>query len=120
MPGQLDSVLRPVASSLVGAFGKLATLTRVTRTQDQATGQSSETSTTEPVTITPPEPYTIRRFPGITAKDVESVASVAAQDVAEPSIGDRLTFDTTVHQIVDVNRLYSGNLVALFELGLRV
>lgn len=119
MPGQLDPVLRPVASQLVTAFGKAATLTRVTLTQDQATGTSSETSTTESVIVTPPEPYNRHKFPGITAENVESVASVAGQDVAEPAINDRLTFDGTIHQIIDVNRIYSGQLVALYELGLR-
>lgn len=118
MPGRLDS-LRNVASSLVTDFGKEATLTRVTKTQNQATGRATESTTTESVVITPPEPYEQKRFPGITAQDVESVASVAGLDVAEPSIGDRLTFDATVHQIVDVNRVYSGRLVALYELGLR-
>lgn len=118
MPGQLDT-LRQVASDLVGTFGKTATLTRVTKTQNQATGTSSETTIVEAVVITPPEPFNAQRFPRITAQGVESVASVAGQDADEPFIGDRLTVDNEVLQIIDVARVYSGNLVALYEMGLR-
>lgn len=119
MPGALDGLATATAPALINRLGKTATLTRVTKTQNQATGIATETTTTESVIITPPEPFEERRWPSLTVQDVQSVASVAAQEVAEPNIGDRLTIDGLVMQVVDKAALYSGNLVALWIMGLR-
>lgn len=118
MPGALDG-LQKTASELINKFGKEAVLTRVTLIQDQATGLSTETTSTEDVIISPPEPYETKRFPGITSEETTSVVSVAGQDVAEPNINDRMTFDGTVHQVTDKNAVYSGREVALWQIGLK-
>ncbi len=117
MPGALDG-LGQTASDLVTKFGKSAVLTRITLTQNQLTGTSTKATTTEPVIITPPAPFTASRREGSTIQKGDSITSVAALDVAEPAIGDRLAIGSQVFQIVDVGTVWSGENAALYELGL--
>jgi len=124
MPGRLDT-LGTVAQKLVNDFGKTVTLTRVTRTNNRATGKTTTTETTETVVVTPPVPFAgetqgQRRIPGAVVKEGDIIADFAALDQDKPSIGDRLTIDGEDFQIIAIGTTYSGENAALYPVQLRV
>jgi len=123
MPGKLDG-LANTASALVTDFGKTATLTRVTKTSSAATGKSTVSTATETVIVTPPVPPSalgaaLSRLGGTSAEVGQFTCAVAANDVAEPAIGDRLTIDGRTYQIIAVTPVYAGEVAALYEMELR-
>lgn len=126
MTGALDSVFRPLAVSLIAKFGTAATLTRVTKTFVASTGLTSEARSDTAVIITPPSSTKAGEKPGTQwrLKDVVVKGGfkcmLAAQGLAvepEPT-GYTLTHDSKVWTVVDVKKVWSGNLVAAYVLGL--
>ena len=61
----------------------------------------------------------LARTTGTTVQEGDLVASVAANDVAIPDVGDRMTIDAIVYQIVGVGVTYSGEIAALYNVHLR-
>lgn len=131
MPGQLDNILRPVAASLITAFGATLTYIRTSETFDAETGKSTVTETSLSVVGTPPVPLSKRLASGESFRAVlgEVFDVVEAGDLIttikalglgfEPVIGDLIIFNGVRWQIVRIDPLYSGELPAAFTLQIR-
>ena len=120
MPGQLDT-LRQTAKDLVTRFGKNATLRRYTSTYDVATGRNVNTSADTAVIITPPEPVNDRWINNGTAKFGDAMCSLAAQGLSirpDPT-RDKVVFDGEEWTVIAASPVYSGELIALYNLQLR-
>ena len=120
MPGQLDNVLRPVAERLIEQFGGPLVYRRVSRAFDASSGKTTQTETVVNVIGTPPEPYNERRLDGTTIQVGDITSSIKALNLGfTPEVGDKVTFDSALWQVVGVTPVYSGALPALYELQLR-
>ena len=118
----LDTKLRPKTVELIEKYGKSVTWTVTSGgTYVPATGSTSgATSTPYTVKVTPPEPYTSKFIDGDTIRVGDALIYLAAQDLAfTPAENQHVTVDGVVWVVVRVNAIYSGDLVCLWEAGLR-
>lgn len=121
MTGALDSVFRPLAPALINKFGTAATLRRRTSAFTASTGVATQTDADTAVVITPPAPFKESRIEKGLAIVGDMQCMVAAQGLA---IAPSAETDHVVHagiewHVVDVQPVYSGNLVAAYKLHLR-
>jgi hypothetical protein len=122
--GALDTKMRQVASTLISNYGKSATWTSITTVvPSPSTGTVSRTTTNYSVTISPPtafDPASLRTRAQYEASDVtvsgEMYVMLAASDIAfTPAPNDQVTFDSKTWQVVGVQPLYSGSLIAAYS-----
>lgn len=115
----LDVRARATAQKLLAKFGKACTLNSVVSgAYDPATGAASSVST----------PYSVKAYldspnsedwRGGQVVEGDSVAIFAAQGLAvAPKVGDTLTVDTRPRLVKTVSATWSGELVALWRVGL--
>ena len=120
MPGQLDSVLRPVAERLIEQFGGAIQYRQVTRAYSASTGKTTESETALSVIGTPPEPYNESRIDGTVVQVGDISTLIKALNLGfTPEVGDKVTFNAETWQVVGVTPIYSGALPAAYELQLR-
>ena len=120
MPGKLDGVMVPLAKKLIGDFGKTVTYKQLSSSYDASTGKTTSAETASSAVIAPPAPYRQNRIDGSTIQNGDVTSSVAASAIAfVPAIGDRVDLNAVDWQVVGVNPVFSGELVALYELQLR-
>lgn len=121
MSGKLDSVMGPLATTLIADFGGPVTLTRVTRVFNPATGKTTDTSTTFTVNMSPPNPYTKGRINGtvIQSSDLWAYIPASAPSGAPDGKTDEITLSGVKHKVVSVKPVYSGQQVAMYEVQLR-
>lgn len=117
---KLDTTARATASKLLAKFGKPCTFSsRASGAYDPATGTSSPIAT----------PYTIRLYldspnraelQGGQVVNTDEVAIFAALDLpVEPLLNDTVTVDGKDRLIKMVSRVWSGEQVALYRVGLQ-
>lgn len=118
---RLDDKLRLTAKSQISKFGKSVTYTSVTRTRNDTTGETEETSTVHSeILATPPASYAISLQDGSGIQQGDVRMSFAALDLPfTPTTKDRVTFDTLVWRVIRITPIYSGELQALWTLQLR-
>lgn len=124
----LDATLRPTADRLIGKLGKSATLTRESQgTFDPGSGTYTGGGTTDySVTVTPPRRFRQDQIDGQLVQQNDFEVSVAALNLSiaptqgDDATSDTLTMDGTVYQIIRVQPVYSGQLVAYYRLQCRV
>ena len=119
MSGALDSKARATAARLLTKFGKACTFKKVTAgAYDPATGGSANTETSYAVTLYLDQPNKQELASGqVVATD--EVAIFAASGLAvTPALNDKITVDGTDRLVKMVNRVWSGELVALWRVGL--
>jgi hypothetical protein len=131
MPGQLDSVLRPVAANLIEQFGMGMTYIRTTEAFNAVTGKTVVTEVSTSIVGTPPVPLSKRLASGESFRAVlgETFDTVEAGDLITtvkalglgfvPVIGDKINFNASVWQIVRIDPLYSGALAAAYVVQMR-
>jgi hypothetical protein len=114
----LDTVARNTAQRLLGKFGKTCTLKRVTEgAYDTATGTASTTETSYSVKAYLDQPNSQDLAGGLVTQ-TDEVAIFAALGLAiEPTLLDKLTVDGTDRTIKMVSRVWSGEQVALWRVG---
>jgi hypothetical protein len=116
----LDIRARATADRLIGKFGKQVTLTRVTEgTYDPTTGELSGGSTTTQTVAA-----LVKDFNGIellsgAIQAGDRKVSIAALNAAEPQIGDTITVDSMVYNVLAVKTTWSGEKAAIYELQVR-
>lgn len=116
MTGALDTELRAAAIDLLAEYGKAVTWVSVTETYSEDTGSTTATRASYSVVASPPEPYSSRLVDGSTILATDFRVTIAARDLTfEPSIGDELIVDAITFRVLNVTRVYSGNLVATWE-----
>ena len=119
----LDSTFVPLAESLINEFGKVVIFTSKPKTGefDRKTGKLvAPTFETYTAKIAPPENYTHSFIDGdlIRVGDQKTIVSNQGNSFV-PDVGWAITLDSTVWKIVKTNALYSGELIAAWELQLR-
>jgi hypothetical protein len=121
MTGKLDSIMVPLADSLITDFGKTATYKQVTSTFSASTGKTTSTETPSTVIVTPPAPYKQNRIDGTVVQTGDVTCNIAGQAISfTPQIGDRINLNSLDWQIVGVNPVFSGEQIALYKLQLRL
>jgi hypothetical protein len=110
----------PLANQLIGDFGKTVTYKQRASSFDPSTGKTSFTETASSAIIAPPEPYKQNRIDGSTIQNGDAMTSVAGSAISfVPEIGDRVLMNGVDWNVVAVNPVFSGELVAMYELQLR-
>ncbi len=116
----LDTKARATSDRLIGKFGKSVTLTRVVEgTYDPSTGDMAAGSTTTQTVAA-----LVKDFNGIellsgAIQAGDRKVSIAALNATEPQIGDTMTVDTLVYNVLAVKSIWSGEKVAIYELQVR-
>lgn len=123
MTGALDR-LRGTAKRLTDKFGKSVTIVRETSTFNTSTGEETTTTTETTTNATPPADYTTARIQDTLIQQGDTVIQVPAKgldlgDPAEPQQSDLVKIDDATWNIVQIGKVYSGELVAAFVLHLR-
>jgi len=126
---ELDGVLPQTAFELIEEFGKSVTLTRVFEgAYDTATSQVlAPVPVPYTIKVTPPEPFKGNEIISglINAGDLKFLLSPLALEVEgapadyEPGTLDKLDVDGVRHSVANVRKIYSGELVALYEVAAR-
>lgn len=120
MPGKLDSVMVPLANALIGDFGKTVSYKQRASSYDAASGKTTFTETVTSAIIAPPEPYKQSRVDGSVVQMGDVMTAIAGSAISfVPEISDRVLLNDVDWQVVGVNPVFSGELVAMYELQLR-
>lgn len=131
MPGQLDTVFRPLAERLIEQFGMSMTYIQVAESFDATTGKVTTTETQHSVVGTPPVPLSKRLASGESYRAVlgevfdtveagDLITTLKAQNLGfTPALGDRLVYNNATWQVVRVDPTYSGELPAVFTVQIR-
>lgn len=131
MPGQLDTVFRPLAERLIEQFGMSMTYIQLAESFDATTGKVTTTETQHSVIGTPPVPLSKRLASGESYRAVlgevfdtveagDLITTLKAQNLGfTPALGDRLVYNNSTWQVVRVDPTYSGELPAVFTVQIR-
>jgi hypothetical protein len=123
--GALDLPLQALASSLIGALGYSgAQLVRTSGVNyDVKSGNDLPSGVTSyTITVSPPESFKKQEIDGTVVLKSDLKCYVAAKDipvVPNPRT-DTLTLGSIVYNIVRVEPIYSGSLVCLYGIHLRI
>ena len=123
--GVLDESLAEVVQATIGTFSDVpATLKRVTKSYDAATGTEPEVVTAELSILTsPPEPFSAQDIDGTTILSGDMTVLVAASDLGtfgEPSHQtDRLIKGGAEYRIVRVSPIWAGDAAVAYSLQCR-
>lgn len=109
MTGALDGTLRGLASQLSKDLGKLVTYV-------DGSGEVPETD----IAATPPQGASAETFGSSLIEDGARSVGLPALDMPKaPTTSDRVKMDGATWQITKVDPLFSGDLVALYNVQLR-
>lgn len=117
----LDKTARLTAQRLIRKFGKTATLQRTTRTNDVATGKTTDKITTAAVKVSPPEAFRADQIDGTLVHQGDAMVNLAARGltITPTPETDAMLLDSVIWRVVAVETVWSGDLPALFKLQLR-
>ncbi|RLB68702.1 MAG: hypothetical protein DRH08_00155 [Deltaproteobacteria bacterium] len=117
---ELDDILVPTAFDLIDEFGKLLTFTPPTGTYVPGAGSKvSESPDPFDRKGSPPFPYERSLATGRLIIEGNAITLVADQDLAiKPAIGWLVEVDGVTWRTVRVDAIYSGELVAAWEMEL--
>lgn len=120
MPGQLDTIFRDLAPKLIGDFGSSATWKSTSEAYSAATGKTTVTETDYSIVISPPEPYNNRMIDGEVIQVGDAQCLLQGKGLAfTPAIADVVLHKTVRWKVVGLNPIYSGELIAAYEVQLR-
>ena len=117
MTGLLDTRARATAEAMIAKFGKAMTLKReAVGTYDAAQGAAPVTATSYEVVGVVTQPSNSMLSMGL-AQGGDLVVMLAAKAMAAvPQAGDVLVMDSAIWQVLSVRSMFSGELVATYEL----
>lgn len=117
----LDEPLRAAAERLIARLGRPATLRRVARSYDPATGKTAEITIDYAVTVSPPESFSEALIDGtlVEAGDMKALLAAKGAPVVPEVTGDLLLIDGTAWTVLRVEPVMSGREAALYSLHLR-
>lgn len=121
--GILDGPLRSAAQTVIGQFGKPATLRTPGGSYDPATGKVTDSPSDEAITVTVGDTTRLVELGfveegGVTHRDL-FVEVAAAELSSDPTNDQELILDSVTHQVKGVKPVYSGEQVALWQLHVR-
>jgi len=120
---RLDDKFLPLAKRLIDTFGKVVTLT----TEPQGGNYNPKLGTTDKIVgsafsvkIIPPDKYQRTYIEGDLIENGDLVTGMAAQGApVTPTKGMQIDLDGSPWRIERVRPIYSGELIAMWELQLR-
>ena len=121
MTTPLDAKLVPKAKELIEKFGKTMTLTvEAPGTYDPVTGTVPVTPTSETLKCSPPLNYQSRFVDGeiIRAGDVRVLIPAQGLTII-PKVDMKVEFDGEIWNAISVDRVFSGDDIALWKTQLR-
>lgn len=109
------------AERLIERFGAPATLRRVTRSYDPVTGEAGEITEDHAVTVSPPETFREDLIDGTLVRrgDLKTHLAATTAPVVPEATGDRLILSATTYEVLAVEPVMSGAVVAYYTLHLR-
>lgn len=119
MSGALDDTMLPLASELIGEFGKPISFVSVTLgayNENTSTATKTEVSYSVTAIVEPAKP---RRFDDETDAADTKVTVAGADLSVSPKRGDVLIIDSLRSRIIEPIPVFSGAQVALWELWVR-
>lgn len=121
MTGALDAKARATAERLINKFGKPITIRRTSSTYNPATGSTTETTADHSGNAAPPSPYEERLIDGslIQVGDMRVTVPARSLSIVPSTTTDTVVMDGATWQLVRVMPLFSGELVATYELQVR-
>jgi hypothetical protein len=122
MATELDTLILPKVLELIGRYGKLVSFSVTTgATQNAGAGTvTGGTTTAHSVKASPPYPYESRYIDGDLVLVGDSRLYLAGSGLAfTPAPGQVVTIDSAKWRVVRVNPIYSGELVAAWEVQVR-
>lgn len=114
-----DVRFRALAERLINeTFGTVATLRHKTCAYDVASGIVTDTVICEPVKISPPQPFEVRRESGVVeGRALETY--LAAATTTRPSVDDEIAYRGATYTITAVQLIVSGDQNAAYRVRLR-
>lgn len=124
MPTLLDTIVRPIARDILRQFGASITYTRVVPgVYNEVDSSMAPTETTSTIKAQVEDFTLVDSGAGFASGLIEfgdKRVTVAGSEIAfEPTAGDRITFNSEVFTVVRIQKTYSGEQVALYELQAR-
>lgn len=110
-----DNVFPALATRLLSQNGIVATVIRTTKAYDPSTSVETPTTQSYSLKITPPSDVSAGRGPN--SEHTEQLGCFCDNQI-EPKIGDVLTVYGRSHDVSRVSPIYSGTLVAAFQIDL--
>ena len=112
--------LRSKVATIVSDKGKTVVYSVTTNTYVATTGVNTQTTTAHTVKVTPPKEPETRLVDGVLVKQGDAFVSLADFEIPfTPKTGDEITFDSETWVVIAIEKLYSGELVALWNLQIR-
>jgi hypothetical protein len=117
----LDDKLVPKAKELLTKFGRTVTYRTNSATFDPVESElTGGAITNTSVLIVPPFPYDRRLIDGDKVMEGDMLTYIAAQDApVTPTLEGTIVDGTEVWRIISVDKLYTGDSLALWKLQLR-
>ena len=114
-----ETDIRDAALETLTELGTTATLRRIARVYNPATGIAAETPTDHAVVASPPAPLSVGPRRETTVAEATCYAFLAAKDApTTPQLFDTLTIAGLVLRVVDVKTYYGGASIACWQLFL--
>jgi len=118
MTTSFDRKFRPKALALLTKFGKTATLKRLSEhTYDPATSEAAVPPTSYACRFLLDKPSSNKADAGVRRNTRTGYLAGAAFDF-DPRVGDLLVLDNADWQVNVIDPIYSGDLPALFQVGI--
>lgn len=123
MSGELDARLRPKAKELILKYGKTVTFhVPDSKTYDPETGQVTETGVQDKgVVVSPPRGFEASMVNADTVREGDRRFLMYAKDATvTPVAGLEVTMDGERWTVVHVAELFSGELIAAWDVQVRL
>jgi len=120
MTGKLDSRARDTAEAMIAKFGKAMTLRRATvGAYDPSTGAAAEVTADYPIVgvVAQPSPAMFQAGLAVAGDITVLIAAKATSLVPVP--GDEIVIDGVTWQATSVRSMFSGELIATYEVMAR-
>jgi len=116
----LDDTLVPKIKDTIAKYGKKVIFTVDTNTFDPATGLTTTTSKTYTEFVTPPQSFDIRYVNNDLIRKEDLLISLAAKSLKfTPAVGMKITIDSKIYRTVALEKVYTGDLVGMYNIQLR-
>ncbi len=120
MTTPLDAILVGEALGLIATYGTYMEFTVPAPTYDRTTGSVSGSGASVVRKASPPLAYSLRYADSDVVRRGDARIYVAASGLTfTPDLNTKVVHDSVTWRVVDVNRLYSGDDLAAYELQVR-
>lgn len=117
---RLDVNARLMAQRMIDRYGKELTFTRVAKgAYNRATSSVTTSTTTQPVRAYLSSPSKQQLEKGVLASSEMALIAAKSLTIGDPTPGDRFTFDGKSFTVGWIDKLWSGEQVAMWTVELK-